>query len=132
VSNDLRSRTMRAVKSVNTSSELTVRKLLCSSGYRYRLHRRDLPGVPDIVFPSRRKCVFVHGCFWHQHHCSRGNRQPKSNSSYWSAKLLRNQERDIAHLGELARAGWNTLVVWECELKDERAILRKLRRFLDD
>ena len=125
-----RSKTMRAVKSTNTSPELQVRKLLTQAGYRYRLHRTDLPGVPDIVFPGRKRCIFVHGCFWHQHSCVRGNRQPKANADYWAKKLLRNQERDVQHRKQLELAKWRVMVVWECELRNAGSVQRRLMRFL--
>ena len=125
-----RSRAMRAVKSEDTSAELKVRRLLSGLGFRYRLHRRDLPGVPDIVFPGRQKCIFVHGCFWHQHSCTRGNRQPKTNVDYWKRKLERNRHRDESHLQMLTKCGWRTLVLWECELRDVTSLEAKLLEFL--
>src|SRR5215204_659207 len=105
---------MRAVKSRDTAPEMTVRRLLHAMGYRYRLHVAGLPGKPDIVFPSRRKAAFVHGCFWHGHDCSRGARRPKSNEAYWSAKIGRNMVRDEENFARLQAAGWAVLVVWEC------------------
>ena len=126
----VRSRTMRAVKSKNTSPELLVRRLLHARGYRYRLHRSDLPGCPDLVFPSRKKIVFVHGCFWHGHDCARGSRIPKTNTDYWTAKVARNRARDVAALKQLKSLGWKLLALWECELPDESAIIKRLTRFL--
>lgn len=108
---------MRAVRSVNTKPEMTVRRLLHGMGYRYRLHRRDLPGAPDIVFPGRRKVIFVHGCFWHGHDCARGARMPATNVDYWRSKIGRNVERDARSIAELQQAGWSVLIVWECQLK---------------
>src|SRR5579863_8900860 len=102
----LRSRTMRAVKSKDTKPEWTVRKLLHSSGYRYRLHSKKLPGKPDLVFTSQRKVIFVHGCFWHGHHCARGDRAPKTNAIYWAEKVRRNKDRDRRHVATLRRHGW--------------------------
>lgn len=125
---DQRSRTMRAVKSRDTKPEMFVRRLLHRIGYRYRLHRPDLPGKPDLVFPSRRKVIFVHGCFWHGHDCTRGARVPASNTDYWVAKIGRNVERDRRTLTQLAEAGWAALVLWECELDD--GLTRRLRKFL--
>lgn len=122
---------MRAVKSKNTGAEMVVRRLAHSLGYRYRLHRRDLPGVPDLVFPSRRAVIFVHGCFWHQHDCARGARTPKSRTTYWEAKLRRNRERDERHQRQLQGMRWSVLVVWECELRDHSVLEERLRRFLD-
>ncbi|HEY0293658.1 MAG TPA: very short patch repair endonuclease [Hansschlegelia sp.] len=112
-----RSATMRAVKSRDTKPEMIVRRAAHALGYRFRLHRKDLPGSPDLVFPSRRKAVFVHGCFWHGHDCARGARAPKANAEYWSAKIARNMARDERVRGELAELGWETLTIWECELK---------------
>jgi DNA mismatch endonuclease, patch repair protein len=114
----LRSSTMRAVKSKDTRPELAVRSLLHRLGYRFRIHRKDLPGNPDIVFPSRHKVIFVHGCFWHGHNCIRGARTPVSNRNYWIAKILRNVTRDEKHLRDLESSGWHVLVLWECELKN--------------
>jgi DNA mismatch endonuclease, patch repair protein len=128
---EVRSRTMRAVKSENTSLEMSVRRLVHALGYRYRLHVKDLPGKPDLVFPSRRKVIFVHGCFWHQHACPRGARQPKANPGYWLAKLGRNQERDAQHCATLHAQGWNVLIVWECETKDEARLRKRLLDFLE-
>lgn len=126
----LRSRTMRAVRSKDTKPELLVRKLLHSLGFRYRLHRNDLPGSPDIVFPSRKKVIFVHGCFWHGHACPRGNRKPKANADYWAGKVERNRARDRRSLDLLHQAGWSTLIVWECDLKDRESLVSTLRAFL--
>lgn len=125
----LRSRTMRAVKAKDTRPEWVVRRLLHAAGFRYRLHVNDLPGKPDLVFPSRRRVVFVHGCFWHGHDCSRGARMPKTNATYWSAKIGRNLDRDARQLTELHAAGWKVHVVWECETK-EPGLLDRLKRFL--
>jgi DNA mismatch endonuclease (patch repair protein) len=126
---EVRSRTMRAVKSKDTKPEWLVRRLLHAAGFRYRLHGKDLPGKPDLVFPSRRKVVFVHGCFWHGHDCARGDRQPKINADYWIAKIARNKARDVEHLAALCAAGWKTHVVWECEIKNP-GLLARLKRFL--
>jgi len=113
--------------------ELAVRKLLFAAGYRYRLHRYDLPGRPDIVFAKRRKIVFVHGCFWHQHDAKlcKLTHRPKTNTSYWLPKLQRNRARDAKHEVELRKLGWRSLIVWECELRDNLQKLdAKLRKFL--
>jgi DNA mismatch endonuclease, patch repair protein len=125
-----RSRIMRAVKSRDTGPELAVRRLLHAMGYRFRLHRSDLPGKPDIVLPGRQKVIFVHGCFWHGHSCARGAREPLNNASYWRAKIERNRTRDSACLLQLRAIGWKTLVIWECQLKGEARIKTRLRRFL--
>lgn len=129
---DARSRTMRAVKSRDTGPELVVRRVTHGMGYRYRLHRKDLPGRPDMAFPARRKAIFVHGCFWHRHDCSRGARTPKSNRDYWIPKLRRNEERDEKCRRRLAEMGWRTLVIWECETKDLNKIEERISKFLDD
>jgi DNA mismatch endonuclease (patch repair protein) len=125
-----RSRVMRAVPAKDTSPEMRVRRLLHRSGFRYRLHSKGLPGTPDLVFPGRRKVIFVHGCFWHQHPgCPRSVR-PSSNTEYWRKKLDRNIERDKETTHKLGEAGWQALVLWECELKDETALLQRLSLFL--
>lgn len=114
-----RSQIMRAVKCKDTVPEMVVRRLVHSLGYRYRLHRNDLPGKPDLVFGPRRKLIFVHGCFWHGHTCKRGNRQPKTNANYWRKKIQVNKERDKSTLEELRARGWEILVLWECETRQE-------------
>ena len=121
---------MAAVRSENTSPELVVRHLLFSLGYRYRLHARDLPGRPDIVFRSRQCVVFVNGCFWHGHVCSRGTR-PASNIEFWQKKIGGNRERDRRVVKELRRAGWRVLTVWQCETKDQARLQRRLFKFLN-
>ncbi|GBQ98129.1 DNA G:T-mismatch repair endonuclease [Acetobacter nitrogenifigens DSM 23921 = NBRC 105050] len=126
-----RSRIMRAVKSANTAPELAVRRLLFSLGYRYRLHRKDLPGSPDIVFAGRRKVIFVHGCFWHGHDCKRGARAPKTNAEYWRSKITRNIERDRRNAAALRDQGWRSLTLWECEIGDREKLVTMLRDFLE-
>ena len=118
ISSEARSAVMRRVKSKNTAPEMRVRSRLHRLGYRYRLHRRDLPGTPDLVFPSRKTVVFIHGCFWHGHPCKRGLRPPATNAEYWRAKIARNQARDLGALAKLGELGWKVVTVWECELKD--------------
>jgi len=128
-----RSRNMRRIRSTGMKPEMLVRKLLYGAGYRYRLHRYDLPGRPDIVFANRKKIVFVHGCFWHQHDAGKCglSHRPKSNTGYWLPKLERTRRRDAKHLVELKKLGWRVFVVWECELKKDTAILlRRLLNFL--
>ena len=117
---------MRAIKSRDTQPELAVRKLLRAFAPGYRLHRADLPGKPDIVYGRRRLAIFVHGCFWHGHECARGARAPKANADYWRNKIARNRARDARNLEALAQAGWRTLVVFECELKDPERLREKL------
>ena len=128
---EVRSRTMRAVRSRDTGPEMAVRRLAHGMGYRYRLHRKDLPGAPDLAFPSRRKAVFVHGCFWHWHDCPRGDRMPKSNRDYWTRKLSRNRDRDAEHRKRLQSMGWDVLTIWECQIGDRDALRARLRAFLD-
>jgi DNA mismatch endonuclease (patch repair protein) len=118
---------MGRVKGKDTGPELKLRRLLTRMGLRYRLHRKDLPGAPDVVMAGRRTVVFMHGCFWHGHDCARGARMPKANAEYWQGKIGRNVARDARVLGELREAGWKALVVWECELKDEAALEARLR-----
>jgi DNA mismatch endonuclease, patch repair protein len=124
-----RSRLMGRVKQRHTAPELTVRRLLHSLGYRFRLHRRDLPGSPDIVFPARKAAIFVHGCFWHAHGCSKGL-PPKTRVEYWGRKLADNRARDRRNEARLAEAGWRSMTVWQCELKDMGELQKSLRRFL--
>jgi DNA mismatch endonuclease (patch repair protein) len=125
-----RSAVMRAVPGKDSSAELKVRRLLTRMGLRYRLHRRDLPGSPDVVFPGRKTALFVHGCFWHGHDCRRGARMPKTNADYWIAKVARNRARDVSVQAALATRGWRAEVVWECELKDETKLEARLRTVL--
>jgi len=127
-----RSAIMRAVKSKNTTPEMIVRRLIHGLGFRFRLHRKDLPGKPDLVFPGRRKIVFVNGCFWHGHDCPRGARQPKANADYWRKKISRNVDRDGRNIAALRDCGWEPMIVWECETqKTKRAALSdKLEAFL--
>jgi len=121
---------MRAVKSKNTAPEMIVRGLARRLGYRYRLHRKDLPGTPDLTFPGRSKVVCVHGCFWHGHSCARGARMPATNADYWTTKISRNQRRDAMTLAALQQAGWRVLVIWECETKDKDRLASTLSSFL--
>jgi DNA mismatch endonuclease, patch repair protein len=125
-----RSATMRAVKSRDTTPELTVRALLRRFAPHYRLQRKDVPGNPDIAYIGRKRAIFVHGCFWHGHDCPRGARMPKANADYWRRKIERNRARDKANSEKLAERGWRALTVWECELKDLAALEAKLREFL--
>ncbi len=114
----MRSRNMAAIKGRDTKPELTVRKLLHRLGYRFRLHRRDLPGTPDIVLPKYRTVIFVHGCFWHRHAGCRFSTNPKTRSEFWMKKFHQNIERDKRHFQEIEALNWKALVVWECELKN--------------
>src|SRR5208337_4485025 len=124
-----RSKNMRAVHGKNTAPELFVRSTLHRLGYRFRLHRSDLPGTPDIVFPVRRTVMFVHGCFWHGHSCPRGN-PPSSNVDFWRRKIARNRERDASAQERLRNDGWKVLTLWECETRNERRLQKRLSRFL--
>jgi DNA mismatch endonuclease (patch repair protein) len=124
-----RSANMRAIRSKDMKPELTVRSLVHKLGYRFRLHRRDLPGTPDLVFGPRRKVIFVHGCFWHSHDCGVAH-APKSNQAYWKPKLERNRTRDERSIEALEANGWQVLVVWECEAREEKSLKRRLRAFL--
>jgi DNA mismatch endonuclease (patch repair protein) len=125
-----RSAVMRRVKGRDTGPEKAVRRLLTALGARYRLHRKDLPGKPDIVMPGRQLAIFVHGCFWHGHDCARGARVPKANRDYWLGKVARNRARDAASLTALEAAGWRIETVWECDLKDEAALSTRLAAIL--
>lgn len=128
---DQRSRIMQAVKSKDTTPEMRVRRLLHKLGYRFRLHRRDLPGCPDIVLPRLRKAIFVHGCFWHAHGCAKGQ-PPKSRQDYWLPKLEANVKRDGAKIEQLKQLGWQVLVVWQCETKDIDRLTHRLQAFVDE
>jgi DNA mismatch endonuclease (patch repair protein) len=123
-----RSWIMSRVAAKNTPAELRVRKVAHSLGLRFRLHRADLPGKPDIVFPKYRVAVFVHGCFWHRHRgCTRA-RMPRTNQAYWRKKFRSNIVRDRRVIAEIASLGWRTFIFWECETSDVDAIKRRLRR----
>lgn len=124
-----RSANMRSIRSKDMQPELTVRRLAHKLGYRFRLHRKDLPGKPDLVFGPRRKVIFVHGCFWHSHNCKAAH-IPKSNQEYWVPKLERNKTRDIKNIEGLEAKGWQALVIWECEARDEGHLKKRLRTFL--
>jgi DNA mismatch endonuclease, patch repair protein len=123
---------MSRIRCSDTRPEMPVRRLLHRLGYRYALHRRDLPGVPDLVFPSRRKIVFIQGCFWHQHKGCIDGRIPKSRVSYWKPKLLRNVERDRLNISKLRRGGWKVMLVWECDAAKPETVRKRLTRFLGE
>jgi DNA mismatch endonuclease (patch repair protein) len=125
-----RSERMSRVRSKGTKPEMVVRRLVHSLGYRYRLHVPALPGRPDLTFRSRRAVIFIHGCFWHQHHCPAGNRMPKSRVAFWRRKLEGNVARDRRTNQKLRRMGWRVLTVWECELKAPKKLTRRIARFL--
>lgn len=132
LSKNARSELMARVKSKDTQPEKVVRILLSKMGFRYRLHRKDLPGSPDLVFPSRRKVIFVHGCFWHGHNCTAGRNRPSSNKQYWTAKLEKNKKRDKNNLQSLAAIGWKSLIVWECKVKKTEYITELMKKYLND
>lgn len=126
-----RSAVMARVRSKNSRPEMVVRRLVYALGYRYRLHRKDLPGCPDLVFGPRRKVIFVHGCFWHRHTGCALARMPKSRVDFWEPKLTANKERDGKNRRVLLREGWKVLTIWECQLHDTARVESKIRRFLD-
>ncbi len=130
MSSEQRSNVMRSVRTRNTAPELRVRRILHQLGFRYRLHVRDLPGCPDIVLPRHRTIVFVHGCFWHGHHCPKG-RLPASNAQRWRTKISGNQVRDTRRQCELVQMGWKVLTVWECQTNDADAILTSLQSLIN-
>ncbi|MXX69847.1 MAG: DNA mismatch endonuclease Vsr [Gemmatimonadales bacterium] len=125
-----RSANMARIGSKDTHPELVVRRLLHSLGYRFRLHRRDLPGTPDICFPSRRKVIFVHGCFWHRHDGCRRTTIPKTRTSFWETKFEQNVVRDRMNLERLRGLDWEAMVVWECEIDDLDELTPRLIEFL--
>jgi DNA mismatch endonuclease (patch repair protein) len=131
VTPERRSQIMSAIRSTNTKPEMAVRRVAHALGYRFRLHRCDLPGAPDLVFPARQAIIFVHGCYWHGHGCTRGGSGAKSNQHYWGPKIARNRERDAKCQDALVRAGWRVMVIWECETKDIAKLKGFLRIFLD-
>jgi DNA mismatch endonuclease (patch repair protein) len=131
VSSVVRSEIMRRVRSENTKPEMLVRRLVHAMGFRYRLHRKSLPGCPDLVFSTRHKVIFVHGCFWHGHRCEAA-KLPASNAEYWQAKRNRNVARDRRNLRSLGRIGWRAFVIWECELRDMERTRKRLLKFLGE
>jgi DNA mismatch endonuclease, patch repair protein len=130
LSTERRSWLMSRVGAKNTAPELMVRRMVHAMGYRYRLHGKSLPGKPDLVFASRRKAIFVHGCFWHGHEGCRYARLPKSRVEFWADKQSANRSRDERDVAELERAGWNALTVWQCELKNPECVRRRIDEFL--
>lgn len=129
-----RSQRMSLVRGKDTKPEMLVRRTLHGLGYRYRLHSKDLPGKPDIVFRSRQKVIFVHGCFWHRHpsRTCKLARTPKSKLEFWKPKLDQNRQRDIKNQRALSKMGWKYLILWECELNDEKGLARRLVSFLSE
>jgi DNA mismatch endonuclease (patch repair protein) len=127
-----RSRNMAAIRSKDTKPEMIVRRIAHRLGYRFRLHRRDLPGTPDLIFPRLRKIINIHGCYWHMHACRWGRVVPKTNASFWQIKRSGNVERDRRNLRQLRRQGWKVLTVWECETKNRERLIARVARFLAD
>jgi DNA mismatch endonuclease (patch repair protein) len=125
-----RHRNMVAIKGRDTRPEMHVRSLLHSLGYRYRLHQKDLPGKPDLVFPRLRKIIFVHGCFWHMHRCRYGRVIPATNTDFWQKKRNSNVERDKQNIATLRKFGWDILILWECQTKDSDILRRYVSKFL--
>jgi DNA mismatch endonuclease (patch repair protein) len=132
LSRNERSKRMSLIRNRDTKPELFVRRLIHKSGYRFRLHRANLPGRPDLVFPARKKVIFVHGCFWHRHPKCGLARLPKSRLSFWLPKLTENRRRDLKNLRRLKRLGWTAEIVWECETGDQSALVQKVQRFLSE
>lgn len=131
ISAERRSANMRAIRSKNTGPEIAVRKALRAAGFAgYRLHRKDLPGRPDIAFIARKKAIFVHGCFWHGHDCREGVRRPRSSIGYWGPKIEGNRSRDARHLAALEAQSWAVLTLWACEIDDPR-LADRLVSFLE-
>lgn len=130
VSPEKRSRMMAGIKGKNTKPEIVVRKIVHAMGFRFRLHRKDLPGSPDLVFPRLRRVIFVHGCFWHRHPGCKFAYTPKSNTQFWLEKLEGNTQRDALALKMLDAMDWEALIVWECEISDQSALALKLNSFL--
>lgn len=125
-----RHRNMASIRDRDTRAEMVVRSMIHGMGYRYRLHRKGLPGKPDIVFPRLRKAVFVHGCFWHMHDCRYGKVKPATNSEFWHKKRTGNVERDRKNIAALEAQGWEVLVIWECWTRDPQMIARQITDFL--
>lgn len=126
-----RSARMARIRGKDTKPELVIRRLVHGLGYRYSLHRRDLPGTPDLVFPSRGGLIFVHGCFWHRHEGCALARLPKSRLDFWLPKLESNARRDARAIRALRRLGWRVMVIWECQVRDLKRLEGRVRRFLD-
>ena len=133
ISKDRRSEIMRSIRASNTKPELLVRSVLHRLGYRFRLHRKDLPGTPDIVLPGHRVVIFVHGCFWHGcEKCDKGTRIPKTNTEFWREKIERNRERDRQAIANLASTSWRVMIVWQCETSDVQKLASRLQVFLSN
>jgi DNA mismatch endonuclease, patch repair protein len=131
-SKEKRSEVMSKITSKNTKPEIVVRKYIFSLGFRYRLHKKDLPGSPDIVLSKYKTLIFVHGCFWHGHPCKIGSglRKPKSNRNYWNQKINKNIDRDKKNIKQLKKMDWNVIIIWECETKKLQFLKKKLKPLL--
>ena len=121
---------MSRIRNADTKPEMIGRRLVHDMGYRYRLHARDLPGNPDLVFRPRKKVILIHGCFWHQHGC-RQYRQPRTKRSFWETKLAKNKARDAKVMRKLRKLGWGVMVVWECQVRQEAVLRSRIKRFLE-
>jgi DNA mismatch endonuclease (patch repair protein) len=125
-----RSYNMSRIRAKDTGPELAVRRFVHSQGYRYRVHRHDLPGSPDLVFPQYRKVIFVNGCFWHRHNCPEGQLMPSTNLAYWEGKFAATRKRDIDHLRALHEAGWKVLIIWQCQIANRVTFHQRVLTFL--
>jgi DNA mismatch endonuclease (patch repair protein) len=131
ISPDRRSEIMARIRSKDSLPEFIVRRLVHGMGYRYRLHGRSLPGKPDLVFPGRRKVIFVHGCWWHRHSCRQGQSVAKTNTAFWAKKMDENIARDRRAIRALKKIGWTVLVVWECQTRQPEHLKHRLRKYLE-
>lgn len=126
-----RSKNMRRIRSKNTKPELVVRKIVRSLGFTgYRIHRKDIPGKPDLAWIGRKLAIYVHGCFWHGHNCKEGVRKPKSRADYWISKIERNRQRDHTQQVTIESLGWRVLVIWECELRNGNEVATRIKHFI--
>lgn len=132
LSKEERSERMARIRGKDSTPELRLRRLVHGMGFRYRLHLRNLPGTPDLVFPARKAVIFMHGCFWHRHPGCKLARLPKSKLEFWETKLETNRKRDILRQRQLRKLGWRILIVWECQLSDPVRVARRVSKFLLD
>lgn len=130
ISPEARSRIMRSIRGRDTGPERAVRSIVHALGLRFRLHRKDLPGTPDIVLPRHRMVILVHGCFWHAHRCRAGRNEPRSNAEFWRAKRDANRARDARVRAALRKIGWKVLEIWECQLDDPETVARRVRAMI--
>lgn len=127
---DQRSYCMSQIRGKNTKPEMIVRSITYKLGFRYRLHYQKLPGKPDLVFPSRKEVIFVHGCYWHRHTCRKGKSIPATNTEMWMEKLKRNKERDKENRKELRKLGWEVLTIWECQIKNTKKLINRIENYI--